>query len=325
MRLVETPDNPVPPGAVVSMARAVDGVDLRVARWSPAGAPRGTLAIFGGRAEFIEKYFETIGEALARGFVVVAMDWRGQGLSARQLAHPAKGHIDDFSLFERDIDALAQQALEPFCPRPWFGLAHSMGGAILLMQAHGGRSPFARIVATAPMIDIHGLRMPRAARLLAETLDGLGLGGAFIPGGKPLSIMAKPFRNNPLTADPRRYARNAALVAADAMLALGDPTVSWAHAAFRLIDAFADPEYPRRIQTPALIFSAGADRVVETRAVERFASRLKAGKLIPIPFCEHEILQERDAIRSQFWAAFDAFVPGSAAPVDSAEEAAPKA
>ena len=227
-----------------------------------------------------------------------------------------------------DIDAQAAR-LQAFVQTLGLGrfllVGHSMGGAILLMQAHGGRSPFARIVATAPMIDIHGLRMPRAARLLAETLDGLGLGGAFIPGGKPLSIMAKPFRNNPLTADPRRYARNAALVAADPMLALGDPTVSWAHAAFRLIDAFADPEYPRRIQTPALIYSAGADRVVETRAVERFASRLKAGKLIPIPFCEHEILQERDAIRSQFWAAFDAFVPGSAAPVDSAEEAAPKA
>jgi lysophospholipase len=324
MRLVETPDNPAPPGAVVSMARAVDGVDLRVVRWSPEGTPRGTLAVLGGRAEFIEKYFETIGEALAREFVVVAMDWRGQGLSARQLANPAKGHIDDFPLFERDLDALAQQALEPFCPRPWFGLAHSMGGAILLMQAHGGRSPFARIIATAPMIDIYGLRLPRAARLLAETLDGLGLGGAFVPGGKPISIMSKPFKGNPLTSDARRYARNAAIVAAEPMLALGDPTISWAHAAFRLIDAFADPEYPRRIQTPALIFSAGADHVVETRAVERFASRLKAGKLIPIPFAEHEILQERDAIRSQFWAAFDAFAPGETA-VDEPPDATPEA
>jgi lysophospholipase len=26
----------------------------------------------------------------------------------------------------------------------------------------------------------------------------------------------------------------------------------------------------------------------------------------------HEILQERDSIREQFWAAFDAFVPGVA-------------
>lgn len=312
MRLIETPDNPAPPGAVVSMARAVDDVELRVARWVPEGEPRGTLAVFGGRAEFIEKYFETIGEALARGFVVVAMDWRGQGLSTREMTNVAKGHIDDFALFERDIDALVLQVLSPFCPQPWFGLAHSMGGAILLMQAHAGRSPFARLALSAPMIDIWGLRFPRAARVLAETLDTFGLGGAFVPGGKPYSIMTQPFAGNPLTGDEKRYARNARLVAADPLLNLGDPTVGWAHAAFRLIDAFADTEYARRILTPTLVFSAGGDRVVDARAVERFASRLKAGRVISIPYSEHEILQESDAIRAQFWAGFDAFIPGGA-------------
>jgi lysophospholipase len=30
-----------------------------------------------------------------------------------------------------------------------------------------------------------------------------------------------------------------------------------------------------------------------------------------IPGARHEILMERDAIREQFWAAFDAFIPGS--------------
>ena len=310
MRLVETPDNPAPPGAIVSLARAVDGVDLRVARWPARGEPRGTLTVFGGRAEFIEKYFETVEEALRRGFAVVAMDWRGQGLSDRQLADPAKGHIDDFSLYERDIDAVRQQVLEPFCPRPWFGLAHSMGGAILLMQAHAGRSPFARLALTAPMIDIFGLRAPRAARLFAETLEALGLGGRFIPLGKRASIMSKPFAGNPLTSDARRYARNAAILAADPALSIGDPTIGWAHAAFRLIGDFAESEYPRRTLTPALVFSAGADRVVLTPAVERFASRLKAGKLIPLEGAEHEILQETDAIRARFWAAFDAFIPG---------------
>jgi alpha-beta hydrolase superfamily lysophospholipase len=86
----------------------VDGAALRVALWRPAAEPIGTLAIFPGRAEFIEKYFETVAEALARGFVVTVIDWRGQGLSTRQVANRRKGHIDDFSVFERDIDALVR-------------------------------------------------------------------------------------------------------------------------------------------------------------------------------------------------------------------------
>jgi len=44
------------------------------------------------------------------------------------------------------------------------------------------RRPFRAAVVTAPMIDIHGLRFPRGARLLANTLDMLGLGAMFIPG-----------------------------------------------------------------------------------------------------------------------------------------------
>ena len=84
------------------------------------------------------RYFETIGQLLARGFAVAALDWRGQAGSARQLKNPHKGHIDDFSLYERDLNAFVTEVLGPSCPRPWFGLCHSMGAAIMLGIAHLG-------------------------------------------------------------------------------------------------------------------------------------------------------------------------------------------
>ena len=62
--------------------------------------------------------------------------------------------------------------------------------------------------------------------------------------------------------------------------------------------------------TPILIIAAGADRVVSTQAIERFGGRLKAGRVVVLEHARHEILQENDRIRSRFWAAFDAFVPG---------------
>ena len=67
MPLVATPENPIPPGAGVEELRAADGVRLRAARWTPSREVKGTVAIFGGRAEFIEKYFETIQQLLDRG------------------------------------------------------------------------------------------------------------------------------------------------------------------------------------------------------------------------------------------------------------------
>jgi lysophospholipase len=310
MRLVSIPDNPIPSGAIVASIGAVDGVKLRTARWVPARRPRGTIAILGGRAEFIEKYFETIQDLLDRGLAVAALDWRGQGGSARQLKNPRKGHIDDFSLYERDLEALVSEILYPSCPRPWFGLAHSMGAAIALAVARAGRCPFDRLVLTSPMIGLAGMKRPRLARLAVEALDTIGLGGVFTPGGGANMFVAKPFAGNPLTSDPTRYARMAKVLAAEPSLGLGWPTVGWLHAAFRQMSEFEDADFPRRTLTPILVVASGADRVTDTRATERFASRLRAGRLVVIDGAEHEVLMERDIFRDRFWAAFDSFIPG---------------
>jgi len=313
MELCTIDENPVPPGAVVSAITASDNWILRAAHWRCGLVCAGTIVILPGRAEFIEKYFEVIGELLSRNFDVAVLDWRGQGLSGRLTKDPHKGHIGDFSVYERDLDALVKQVLEPFCRRPWFALGHSMGGAIALSMAHAGRLPFARMVLTAPMIGLYGLRFRTAMQILARTLILLGQGRRFIPGGGPIPYMSLNFEGNVLTSDPRRHARSAAIIEAAPDISIADPTIGWIHAAFRLMRRFEDVEYPRRILTPTLIIAAGADRLVDTAAAELFASRLKAGKCITIPCVRHEILMERDVFRELFWAAFDAFLPGESA------------
>jgi lysophospholipase len=310
MRLAATPENPVPPGAILSTARGIDGAPLRAARWVPPTAKRGTVAILHGRAEFIEKYYEVIGELLARGFAVATIDWRGQGGSTRQLRNRRKGHVDDFSLYERDLSGLVDDVLGPSCPQPWFGLAHSMGAAIMLSIARAGRCPFERLVLTAPMIRLAGLSHPWLARGLAETLDTLGLGGLFAPGGGSASPSILPFEGNVLTSDRARYARTAGMIITAPDVALGWPTIGWINAAFRVMSEFEDPDFAREITTPTLIIAAGADRVVDTRSAERFAAKMRTGRLIVVDGAQHEILMERDRYRDLFWAAFDQFIPG---------------
>ena len=76
---------------------------------------------------------------------------------------------------------------------------------------------------------------------------------------------------------------------------------------------FASFDYPARLAVPILMVVPGQDRVVSVAAMERFGQRLKAGISITIPGARHEILMERDGLRDQFWAAFDAFIPGTSA------------
>ena len=57
--------------------------------------------------------------------------------------------------------------------------------------------------------------------------------------------------------------------------------------------------------------AAGRDEIVSTQAIETFGRHLLAGRHLIIAGARHELLQEQDHYRAQFWAAFDAFVPGT--------------
>ena len=186
-----------------------------------------------------------------------------------------------------------------------------MGGAVAFTGAFEGWLPFERLVAAAPMCSIRMVRYPLAASLLSRTLQRLGLGRLYIPFGSSVSIATKPFAGNRLSGDPVRYARNAAAARQVGAGAVGDPTIAWLASAFRAMQRLRDPRVARRIELPILIVAAGADPVCGLSATERFASDLRAGHLVVLPGARHEILNKSDAIRSDFWAAFDAFIPGT--------------
>jgi lysophospholipase len=186
-----------------------------------------------------------------------------------------------------------------------------MGGAILLRACHSGRRWFDRVVLSAPLIALPAGSFSRFARPAALVMRLLGRGGGYIPGGSARSADAGNFIGNVLTSDPVRFARAAAILEHEPRLALGSPTISWADAALRAMRKFAVPSYPAGIRQPILLVAAGADQVVSTPAIENFALNLLAGSHIILPGSKHEILQEQDMFRNQFWAAFDAFVPGT--------------
>lgn len=312
MQLVSLARNPVPSGAHVGELKGHDGVSLRYARWAATRGPRrGTVCLFGGRGEFIEKYFEVIADLRRRGFAVATMDWRGQGGSQRLLVNPRKGHVRDFSDYDKDLLRFMKDIVLPDCPPPFIALAHSMGGAILLRNAAEPGSWFDRMVVSAPMIAFHPSKVgyPDAvARAYAETGCLLGLGTAFIRGGSDEPEGMAKFEGNPLTSDHERWSRNWSIVKVAPELAIGSPTVSWVRAAYRSCAKLQHLSFPARIQVPILLFAAGNDTIVSTEAIEDFGVGLKVGTHILLPGSQHEILQENDSVRQRFWAAFDSYL-----------------
>ena len=311
MTLVSIPANPVPEDVVSGTIKTPDGAELRFARWAPPAGRKGTVCVFTGRSEPIEKYFETVRDLRDRGFAVAMIDWRGQGHSSRRLRDPRKGYVRDFSDYEVDVETFVQQVVLPDCPPPFFALAHSMGGAVMLRVARAGKRWFDRMVLSAPMIDLPGRRTALPTRALLRAMRLMGQGGRYVPGGSDALTGTESFINNPFTSDPVRYARNAAILEEDPTLGIGSPTVAWADTAFRAMHTFRGVTYPSEIRQPILMLAASNDSIVSTAAIEEFAYHLRAGSHLVIAGSRHEILQEQDRYRSQFWAAFDAFVPGT--------------
>ena len=303
--LLGTDLNPVPPGATAEWVTGVGGRRLRAALFSPGGEARGSVILSGGRTEPIEKYFETATELTGRGFVVLAHDWRGQGLSERLLGEPLKGHAERYADFVEDLAALSG-AFEGRLPRPWIAVGHSMGGCLTALVLATGERRVSGAVLTAPMFGIRlgGIPEP-VARALALVAPALGL-GALMPPGSRLHAPPASFAENILTHDPRRYARNVGITEAHAALALGPPTFGWLRFAFAAMDELQEGRGIAETQVPITVVAAGDDHIADNHALRRVTARLRRGRYVEAPGAFHEILQETDEIRAAYWREFDA-------------------
>lgn len=282
--------------------RAEDGVRLRAGYWpaDDTGVDRaGSVLLFTGRTEYLEKYGHVATDLNAAGYDVLAVDWRGQGLSDRLQANPRPGHIERFSDYQRDVIELIVAAQELDLPRPWHMLAHSMGGAIGLAAIEDGL-PISSAAFSSPMwgIDFRFIPVP-VVMALTGLMIRLGRGGRPAPasGGDHSFVLLDPFLKNLLTEDGPRWGRIVAEAVSWPEIALGGATNSWVHEAVlecRRLERLPAPDLP------ALIALGGRERIVSAPAIRLRAKAWLGAQLLELPDSQHEPMMERESIRSAF-------------------------
>ena len=306
--------NPAPDGLTAVSVTTPDGVALRAARLRVPAA-RGTVVILGGRGDFLERYFETMRDFMARGLAVATFDWRGTGGSQRMRDGSAVPVVTDFSRYDTDLETVMKQVVLPDCPPPYYVLAHSMGGPILI-RAVARHNWFERVMTTGPLLGFVPGTMPvTLGRLTLAGLRFAGLTGLFLPGRRRGSLKTDAFEDNPLTSDEARWRRDFDTLEQFPALESPGPRIGWIHAAERAT-ARLQRQAPRmQLTCPVMAVAAGMERLVDNRALMQLATRLHGLAVVVIPSARHEILMEADEVRAQFWAAFDAFT-GLSPPAD---------
>lgn len=316
----ETPGNPAPDNLVPGFLLTSDKRRLRYAIAHVRGPSRGTVVLLQGRNEAIEKYFETIGDLNARGFSVVTFDWRGQGGSERLLRRSRLGHVRHFGQYLTDLECVMQEVVLPDCHPPYHLLAHSMGGLVALHASSRLSNTIERMVLLAPLIGF-AASFPSVAMLARLANAARWLGFASLPVRRSIPGKMPHAADNPLTSDPRRYARNRRLAEEAPELFLGSPSVAWLAAVTRAMRRFERSAEIAALSVPTLFVIAGADRVVSPAAAEKLAYRMRCGSSLTIPLARHELLQEADPFREQALEIFDAYV-GNAISADQPSLAA---
>lgn len=300
--------HPGPEGGVAHWAVTSDDKRVRVGHWPLDGA-RGTVLMFPGRTEYIEKYGVTATEFAKRGLAMIAIDWRGQGLADRMLNDPLVGHVEAFSDYQKDVAAMMRAARTLNLPRPYFLVAHSMGGCIGLRAVMEGLGVQAAAF-TGPMWGIYVKPQLRLlARVLSRVMPQLGKGHMLPPGTKTQAyVLSDPFKDNMLTSNAEMYAMMQDQLTAHPELALGGPSYVWLREAFAEADHLAQRAAPN---LPSVTWLGSNERIVALPRIHERMENWKGGRLEMVPGGEHEVLLEVAPLRKSVFDGMEKLFLGS--------------
>lgn len=294
-----------PQAANTNYKATTDGIRVRTSFWA-ANDPVGTVFVFPGRADYIEKYGGLANFCLSNNLNVIAIDWRGQGLSERLLDDKNIGHIEDFKNYQNDVEVIINEAKDAGLVKPWIIFAHSMGGLIGLRTLHDN-PVFKKVVFTSPM---WGIQMPpilkSGASIIMSLISLIGKMETYAPTTSPETrILNEEYEFNKLTSDIRNFKLLRQQLIQHPDLQIGGPSSAWVSAALDEIEFQIGKEPPI---TPALCFLGEKEEIIDNLAVREFCKNWDSCDLISIPDAKHDLLMEKKMILHSLFEKLEKFI-----------------
>lgn len=294
-----------PDGSAYWLA-ASDSCRVRMVSW-PHDEAKGTVFIFPGRTEYCEKYGRFARDLAELGYGSLAIDWRGQGIADRLHKDRGAGHVSEFIDYQKDAAAVIAKAEELELPKPWFLLAHSMGGCIglrTLMSEH----PFEKAMFSAPM---WGILFSPLVKPFASTIAALSrklkLSDSFAPGTNGESyFITGTFEENLLTTTRDMYDYMSEQVGTYPDLVLGGPTMHWLGEALTEMRQLATMPSP---DLPCLTFLGTDEAIVDPESIRDRMAQWSGGELVTLDGRKHEVIMESQEKLQDVLGPIKAFLP----------------
>lgn len=284
-----------PAGGEAHWLTTSDGLRIRVGHWTVPNA-KGTVLIFPGRTEFVEKYGHTAAELAKRGYASLAIDWRGQGIADRMTPNRAIGHVGHFDDYQKDVEATLAYAAELELPKPYFLIGHSMGGCIGLRSLLNGLDVKAAMF-SAPM---WGIQMSPALRPVAWGLSAvsvpLGFDQTLAPGQFEQSyVLRSTLDENTLTGDAEMFDFLRSQLKKHPDLALGGPSLRWINMSLTEMHQLSTSPAP---DVPCVTFLGSEEAIVDPVRIKDRMGKWGDGTLRVIKNGRHEMMMDNPKMRT---------------------------
>lgn len=250
--------------------------------WWPDAPPVATLFVIHGFYDHMGLYRHVIEWGLNRGFVVIACDLPGHGLSSGERAS-----IDDFAQYQAVLQGLFIEAQSLQLPQPWHLCGQSTGGAIVLdhLLRYGEQSPAqGKAILLSPLVRPKDWGWSKLSYYLLRP---------FVKG------IARRFSEN--SNDPAFLP----FLQADPLQPLRLPT-AWVGALARWIPRIENASPSAR---QPLVVQGQADKTVDWQHnLEVFKTRFNQPRVLLLPEARHHLANETAAIREQYFGFLDQYL-----------------
>ncbi len=265
------------------------------------GNPRATVFLLHGFTENYLKFSELIHSLVHCGFSVVAYDQRGHGNSWRcdGLQDVGDTHVDHFEEYVLDLRAVTDHFLSS-AVRPWYIIAHSMGGAVASLFLEQYPDVFSKAVLCSPMIAPYPSGI---SYMLASLVCRI----AVLAGrGRHRVFTSKPYQGpedfqTSCVSDPVRFAWYDAIKVSHPEYQNCSPTYSWTNESLHVRKTILAKGAPERIACPVRLFAAENDNMVQSAPQEQFVARLRNGTRKVVARSKHEIYRSEDDVLFPWW------------------------
>jgi len=257
--------------------------------------PKATVIVIPGFTGSIEMVMREIVTIHAAGYRVASLEYRGQGLSYRPLAHhPEKGYVESYEKLASDLIYFSNQIKRE--GEQLFFYSISKGAHITMRMAAQKKVDVDAYALIVPMIQINPGDVPyKDLRQLAGIMNTIGLGASYVPGASPWPgpdggiVFGKATDCN---ANPATAQTQSAIFAINQKLRTRGVTYKWLQETMRSTDKLLNPEFVADITEPVKIYTAGIDTLVITDAAEQFCESLSNCSNQYFPKARHCITRE---------------------------------